>query len=240
MDNIELVIRSVKYAIEHCTDDERENDESTDRRAIEWVRKIITEGSCDRKTRNKTIKRIARFLKEREAQNRKLYTYSLHKEQTTEYRDAKGQVFECIPQKNLSESDLEELYHFVQTHGGDKSFGSVVYEIMEQHNMTPPQVYRNARLSRQDFSRVTSERSSGVKKLMVWNIVVGLHCSMEEADRVLYSAGYIRRKNYTDLILEYFIGQEIYDVMLINDALVTLGQKPFGCYVPVKDKDPFS
>lgn len=255
----EIVIYSVKYAIEHCIDDERENDESSDRRVIEWIHKIVKEGNHNQKTRNKMIKRIARLLKAREAQKRNLFPYSLlrgHafefqitkdqvsesqdvKEHVSEYQDAKGQIFECLPQKDLGESGLDELYHFVQTHGGDKSFGSVVYEIMELHNMTPPQVYRNARLSRQDFSRITSERSSGVKKSMAWNIIIGLHCSLEEADRVLYSAGYIRRKNYTDLIMEYFIGHKNYDIMAINDALLLLGQRPLVCYLPVKNKDPF-
>ena len=137
----------------------------------------------------------------------------------------------------LHEDDLYKLYQFVKRHESDSTFGETVYNVIDRHNMTAPQVYKGALLRRQDFSRATDPKSKNVTKQIAWQIIIGLHCSIEEADKVLFSAGYIRRKNRFDLIMEYFIRLQNYDIMAINDVLDELSLKPFSCYKSVKDND---
>lgn len=137
----------------------------------------------------------------------------------------------------LHEDDLYKLYQFVKRHESDSTFGDIVYKVMDRHNMTAPQVYKAALLRRQDFARATDPKVKNVTKQIAWQIIVGLHCSIEEADEVLFSAGYIRRKTKFDLTMEYFIRHHNYDIMAINDVLGDLNLKPFSCYKPVKDND---
>lgn len=137
----------------------------------------------------------------------------------------------------LQEDDLYKLYQFVKRHETDSTFGETVYQVMDSHNMTPPQVYKNAMLRRQDFSRVTDPKCKSVTKMLAWQIIIGLHCNMEEADKVLFSAGYIRRKTKFDLTIQYFIEQKNYDIMAINEILDELKLKVFSCYKSVKDND---
>ena len=59
-----------------------------------------------------------------------------------------------------------------------------------------------------------------------------MHCNLEEADTLLFSAGYLRRKNATDLIMEYFINNKNYDIVAINTVLSDLDLKVFPCYEP--------
>ncbi len=129
----------------------------------------------------------------------------------------------------LKQSELYKLYQFVKRHQDDRSFGEVVYEIMDRHGMTAPQVYKNALLRRQDFARVTDVRCKSVTRKMAWQIVIGLHCSMQEADEVLFSAGYIRRKSRLDLTMQYFIENENYDIEAIDAVLSEFGIKTFAC-----------
>ena len=103
--------------------------------------------------------------------------------------------------------------------------------------MTAPQVYKNAMIRRQDFARVTGQTKGGVTRHLAWQIIVGLHCSLEEADEVLFSAGFIRRNTRLDLTMEWFIRQKNYDIMDINEVLHALDIKPFPCYKPVRDND---
>ena len=137
----------------------------------------------------------------------------------------------------LQEDELCELFHFVKRHSADGSFGDAVYKIMDSHNLSRTQVYRAASLRRQDFARATDARAKNVTKQIAWQIIIGLHCNMDEADEVLFSAGYIRRKSKFDLVMEYFIRQENYDIWAINAVLEELQLKQFSVYVYSKDSD---
>lgn len=144
---------------------------------------------------------------------------------------------EIQPHKFLQEDELTKLYKFVKCHSADKTFGETVYKVMGVHGMTPPEVYKNVWLRRQDFSRATDLRTKSITRQLAWQIILGLHCSLDEADEVLFSAGFIRCNNRLDLIMEYFIRRENYDIMAINEVLDELGIKPFSCYKSVKEKD---
>ena len=127
----------------------------------------------------------------------------------------------------LDQDDLRKLGQFVARHQSDIFFGEMVYKIMDRHKMTPPQVYGNAQMRRQDFSRVTNPKCKNVTRKMVWQIIVGLNCSLDEADDLLFSAGYIRRQTRLDLTMQYFIQHENYDIVAIDMVLSEFGLKPF-------------
>lgn len=121
------------------------------------------------------------------------------------------------------------LHQFVMRHKNDITFGDMVYKIMDKHGLTAPQVYKSVLLRKQDFSRVTDPRCKNVTRKMVWQIIIGLRCSLKEADEVLFSAGYIRRNNRMDLTMQYFIENNNFDIEAIDSALANLGLKTFTC-----------
>ena len=131
----------------------------------------------------------------------------------------------------LDDDELNKIVEFIKAHKSDKPFPVVLDEIMQKHGMEPPTVYRNACMSRQAFQRVyRMDRGDSVTLKMVWQIIFGLHCTIEEADELLFSAGYARHGDYYDLALAYLIEHEVYNVELANAALEELGLDCFNLH----------
>ncbi len=181
---------------------------------------------------------INNYILEGAVQKNKLLSYCVdYYDPTSQKSKVDVNGTEEVLHKFFHEEDLEKLFRFVKKHRDDASFSKTVYRIMEEYKMKPSMVYGGAMMSRQDFSRAMSVACKKVSRELVWQIIVGLKCSLSEADEVLFSAGYVRRKNAFDLTMEYFIEKGNYDIMAISDVLDSLGQKAFPCYKTVKDKD---
>lgn len=192
----------------------------------------------DEETYHAIAKTVNDFTDENEMQKRKLYSFCFDFFDPTEQPQTISQNGEEIQLNTyLQEDDLYKLYQFVKRHESDNTFGSTVYKVMDKHQLTAPQVYKAALLRRQDFSRATDPKAKNVSKLIAWQIIIGLQCNMDEADEVLFSAGYIRRKSKFDLTMEYFIKHQNYDIMAINEVLDELKLKVFSCYKSVRDND---
>ncbi len=197
---------------------------------------LQTDSSNSGKDKEKFIKAINAFLSADEAKKRKLLSFCLDfVDPTAQPKTITANGEEIQQHAFLDEDELTKLYNFVKRHSADSTFDKTVYSVIAKHGMEPPQVYKNAMMRRQDFSRVTEVGNTSVTRRMAWQIIIGLHCNMDEADEVLFSAGYIRRKSAFDLTMEYFIKQQNYDIMAINEVLYELGLKVFSCYKPVSD-----
>ena len=184
------------------------------------------------------VKAVNDFVFDGEIKKRKLYSFCLDfVDPTVQPKKIIQNGEEIQLNTYLQEDDLYKLYQFVKRHEYDNTFGSTVYKVMDKHQLTAPQVYKAALLRRQDFSRATDPKAKNVSKLIAWQIIIGLQCNMDEADEVLFSAGYIRRKSKFDLTMEYFIKHQNYDIMAINEVLDELKLKVFSCYKSVRDND---
>lgn len=204
-----------------------ENDVELLNKADEKLAEIILGATDDEAA---TIEFVRAFLANDKVQKRKLLSYCVDFVDPTVVVDAQQMHGEQICQHAyLKQNELYMLHQFVKRHQNDISFGETVYKIMDKHGMMAPQVYKNALLKRQDFARVTDPRCKSVTRKMAWQIVIGLHCSLEEADDVLFSAGYIRRNTRMDLTMQYFIEHKNYDIEAIDAVLSELGLKTFTC-----------
>lgn len=218
---------------------EEDQADSCNAEAEKIIAQILQEGiNGHDEEREGYIWSIKAFLSHNEVQKRKLLSYC------RDFYDPTVQPKKIIQngeeiQLNtyLQEDDLYKLYQFVKRHESDSTFGATVYKVMDKHQLTAPQVYKAALLRRQDFSRATDPKAKNVSKLIAWQIIIGLQCNMDEADEVLFSAGYIRRKSKFDLTMEYFIKHQNYDIMAINEVLDELKLKVFSCYKSVRDND---
>ncbi len=195
-------------------------------KADEKLTQILDEADDDNET---AVELIRAFAKGNEVHKRKLLSYCIDFKDPTVCLEQVLQGEKICQHAFLKKDELYMLHQFVKRHQSDISFGETVYKIMDKHGMTAPQVYKNALLRRQDFARVTDSRCKNVTRKMAWQIVIGLHCSLEEADDVLFSAGYIRRNTRLDLTMQYFIEHKNYDIEAIDAVLSELGLKTFTC-----------
>lgn len=208
---------------------EGESDEQAFLRASEKLEQILQNANDE--CALAMVAEIRSFLETNDVNKRKLLVFCEKLFEPSVYGQLDSQGVEVALHSYLPNRELYKLADFVNAHIDDDSFGSVVYQLMEKHGMTAPQVYRNAMLRRQDFARATTYRGGyNVTKRIAWQIIIGLHCDMDETDLVLASAGYSRRKNELDLIMEYFITQKNYNMAVINIALEQFGLKQFPCY----------
>ena len=228
--DINVILQNV--AVENsCNDDNFADAEA------KLVQILQTASNGNDKDKETLIKTINAFLSADEAKKRKLLSFCLDFVDPTVQSKTVNENGEEIQQHAfLDEDELTKLYNFVKRHSTDSTFDKTVYAVMDKHGMEPPQVYKNAMMRRQDFSRVTEIGNPSVTRRMAWQIIIGLHCDMDEADAVLFSAGYIRRNSALDLTMEYFIKHRNYDIMAINEVLYELGLKVFSCHKSVSDK----
>ncbi len=135
--------------------------------------------------------------------------------------------------------DFMKLYNEVRSNCNSNQFATKVFEIMDRHNIEKSStVYNNVMLRRQDFSRVTSFRCKNITRPLVWRIIVGLKCNLEEAEEVLNSAGYtIQEKFRLDIIMKYCIERKIYDIRAINAILNEFEMEVFVLNTEVRDDD---
>lgn len=214
---------------------ESESDEQFFCRADGKLNAILQEATADDAA---TVELIRTYAESDETNKRKLLAFCV------DFHDPTAQGQQTISDGAqiqlhawLKESELYQLQQFVKKHQYDLTFPATVYKMMECHDMTPPQVYGNAMMSRQDFARATDPRSKNVTRRIVWQIIIGLHCTLEEAEDVLFSAGYTMRKTRLDLIMEYFVRHSNYDIVSINDVLEKYKDKLYQIYRPVRDDD---
>ncbi len=211
----------------------------SDRQLSEKVERILSTRmqGCDADEFKCIVDEIKSYMDCGEVQKSKLLSFCCDfYDPTMQVKSVNANGEEIQLHRFLNEDELTQVYQFVKRHSADITFDKTVYSIMVKHDMEPPEVYKNAMITRQDFSRVTEIGNASVTRRMAWQIIIGLHCDIEEADEVLFSAGYIRRNTKFDMTMEYFIKHKNYDIMAINEVLYELRLKVFSCHKPVSGK----
>lgn len=137
----------------------------------------------------------------------------------------------------LTDEETDELEEYLKENSNSSLFANAVQAMVNERFKKSSEMYQSVYLSRQKYAKaMDTTKEQNVSKRTVWQIIVGLKCNLDEADRLLYYAGYVRRKNKLDLTMEFFITHRNYDIDEINYVLETLEETPFSCCVEVKDK----
>ena len=114
--------------------------------------------------------------------------------------------YQHIKKFNFDERELEK---FIRQCGSAETFPDLVNDYMGKKGMEPKDVYQNANLSRQDFSRVTKPGAKP-KRETIYSVAIGLQASWEETTKLLSSVGYAFRKNSKfDVILASLSDDEL-------------------------------
>lgn len=109
--------------------------------------------------------------------------------------------------------------------GLDAPFSTLLMELIDARGMSDVEVYKRAGMSRQLFSKIRSSHDYRPAKKTVLALAVALRLSLDETGRLLERAGFaLSHSSKADVIVEYFIVNEVYDVMAINEALYRYDQ----------------
>lgn len=111
----------------------------------------------------------------------------------------------------------------------DTTFVEAVIVHIKINRYRDSDVYKAAKIDRRLFSKMMSNRNYKPSKDTAIAIAIALRLTLSESEDLLSRAGYIlSHSNKRDIIIEFFIREQIYDIYTINSVLFELNQKIIG------------
>lgn len=109
------------------------------------------------------------------------------------------------------------------------TFSEMLINIIQEKNLENPDVYKKAQMDRRLFSRIISNQYYSPSRETVFCLIIALKLNIEEATDFMATAGYaFKRNNITDVVVEYFIRTNNYDLFYLNQVLQSLNQSPLA------------
>lgn len=129
------------------------------------------------------------------------------------------------PRKAAKADDLED---WLQQQ--DDSFAVTLLKLIDRKGMTDVECYKKAQISKKTFWKINNDAHYRPSKQTVIAFAIALELNLEETEQFLRTVGFsLSHSNTFDMIIEYYITNEIYDLYEINAALYRYDQVCIGC-----------
>ena len=111
----------------------------------------------------------------------------------------------------------------------DKGFAETLFDYIDAKGMDDVDCYKRANIDRKTFSRIKCSKTYKPSKVTVLSFAIALRLNLEETDHLLNTVGMsLSRSSKFDVIVEYFIRNEKYDINEINETLFAFDQLLLG------------
>lgn len=122
----------------------------------------------------------------------------------------------------------ESLHKFLKEK--DKGFAETLFDYIDKKGLTDVECYKRANVDKKTFSKIKCKPDYRPSKQTAVAFAIALHLDMDETQHLLGTVGMtLSHSNTFDLIIEYHIRNEVYDIFEINEALFEFDQMLLGC-----------
>lgn len=110
-----------------------------------------------------------------------------------------------------------------------ETFQEMLLRMIDERGLTDPDVYKGANIDRKLFSKIRCNTAYKPSKKTVLALAIALKLSLDETVDLLARAGFaLSPSSKADLIVEFCIANQIYNIMEIDTLLFRYGEQTLG------------